>query len=345
MPHLTALASRSLVFERAYAVYPESVKGLFATLCSRAPAFDVPTDAHAKAPCTPLAGALREAGYRTALFHSGRFAYLGMEALLRAQQFDTLEDAGTIGGDTQSSFGVDEPSAVRGILSWVDSLERGRRFFVAYLPAAGHHPYATEAPGPFRGTGDFTNYQNALHEGDQSLGALVDGLRHRGLERETLFVFVGDHGEAFGQHDGNYGHSLFIYDENVRVPLVVAVPGAIAERVPVPAVASTIDLAPTVLDLLGLPVPRQYDGESLLGPSDRMALFYTDYSSGLLGLQDRCWKYHFEIASRRSRLFDSCADPGETVDRSADHPERVRAYRTHLERWSGAERDRVLNGR
>ena len=50
-------------------------------------------------------------------------------------------------------------------------------------------------------------------------------------DRNTLFVLFGDHGEAFGQHEGNFGHTLFIYDENVRVPYVIAAPGLTEDKI------------------------------------------------------------------------------------------------------------------
>ena len=93
-PNLTAFVSTAMQFERAFAVYPESVKGLFATLCSRAPAFDVSAAAHADATCASLVRALSGAGYRTALFHSGRFAYLGMDAVVARLGFGTARGRG-----------------------------------------------------------------------------------------------------------------------------------------------------------------------------------------------------------------------------------------------------------
>jgi len=72
-----------------------------------------------------------------------------------------------------------------------------------------------------------------------------------------------------------------------------------------------------------------------------IALFYTDYSIGWLGLADGCWKYLYEIDSRRSRLFDVCADPGETIDRAAEHNNRVAAYRERVIAWAGAQKDLV----
>jgi sulfatase-like protein len=340
-PNLTELARRSILFERAYAVYPESIKGLFATLCSRYPAFDTPPDLYAEVPCVSLAATLATAGYRTALFHSGRFVYLGMRSVIDNRGFEVLEDAGAIGGRVDSSFGVDETSTVERTLGWIDSLRQGERFFVTYLPIAGHHPYASSEQGPFAGDDDFARYMNALHEGDAALGQLLRGLRARQLDDDTLVVVFGDHGEAFGEHQGNFAHTLFIHEENVRVPYVIAAPGAITEPIRVNRVASVIDTAPTILDLLGLPRTAAHQGGSLLRPESRMALFYTDYSLGWLGLTDGCWKYLYEIDSRRSRLFDVCEDPGETRDRANDSPVRTDVYRDRVRAWAAAQKDAV----
>jgi hypothetical protein len=338
MPNLTALASGGLMFDNAYAVYPESIKGLFATLCSRDPAYDTPPELYADAPCASLAATLEHAGYRTALFHSGRFAYLGMESVIDHRGFDLLEDAGAIGGHVNSSFGVDEPAAVERMLAWIDGLGPQQPFFLTYLPVAGHHPYATAATGPFAVRTEADQYQNALHEGDAALGRFLTGLRDRRLDSNTLFVIFGDHGEAFGQHQGNFGHTLFIYEENIHVPYVIVMPnGTTGTRVR--RAVSTVDTAPTILELLGLPAEPLHQGVSMLEPEPRMALFYTDYSLGWLGLRDGCWKYLFEIGSKRSRLFDVCADPGEMLDRASSHADRVAAYRDRLERWSVTRRD------
>ena len=71
----------------------------------------------------------------------------------------------------------------------------------------------------------------------------------------------------------------------------------------------------------------------MLDESPRMALFFTDYSLGFLGLYDSCWKMIFETDSRHSRLYNVCADPTETQDLSAEEQARVAAYRVSLERW------------
>jgi arylsulfatase A-like enzyme len=335
MPTLTSLSQHSLVVDAAYTAYPESVKGLYATLCGRFPIFDVPAERHATLPCTSIAQSLSARGYRTALFHSGRFGYLGMAELIRGRGFDALEDAGAIGGNVESSFGVDETATVDRLLGWIDEVDDASPFFAAYLPVAGHHPYASSAPGPFAGTHEIDAYKNALYDADRALARLLDGLRRRGLDRSTMLVVVGDHGEAFGQHPNNAGHTLFIYDENVRVPFVVALPWLIHEQTRLPIVASLIDVGVTIRDLVGDDAASTgEDGRSILAPGGRMALFFTDYARGWLGLRDGCWKYLFETDASRSKLFDVCADPGETRDRAADEAARVDAYRDRLLAWA-----------
>jgi hypothetical protein len=338
MPSLSELARSAIVFESAYAVYPESIKGLFSILCSRYPAFDTAADTYATVPCHSIAQALSAGGYRTALFHSGRFAYLGMNAIVRNRGFTTLADAGMIGGNYNSSFGVDEPSSVARILSWIDRVPAEQPFFITYLPIAGHHPYETPEPGPFSEHDEFGRYRNALRYGDASLGALMRGLQVRGLAEKTLWIVFGDHGEAFGQHDRNYGHTFNLYDENVRVPFVVAAPGLVSSQIRSAYPVSLVDTAPTVLDLAGLPIPDGYQGRSMLDAGQRPARFFADYSLSLLGLRDGRWKFIYEVDSGRSKLFDLDTDPHERINLADRRAGQTRSYTQDLRQWSAAQK-------
>jgi hypothetical protein len=343
MPLLTRLTRQAVLFENACAVYPESIKGLFSVLCSRYPAFDTEPAVCARVGTSAVAERLAAAGYRTALFHSGRFLYLGMDEVVRRRGFQTLEDAGDIGGNHESSFGVDDGATVRRMLEWIDSVRPGETFFITYLPVTGHHPYDTPAPGPFPAHDEIGRYRNALHYSDAVLDRFLSGLKARNLFDQTLFVIFGDHGEAFGQHEGNFGHTLSIYDENIHVPYWIIAPGLFNPPVRVKRAVSLVDTAPTILDLLGLPIPSEYQGSSLLEPRSKMALFYTDYSLGLLGLRDGRWKFVYELESGRAKLFDIATDPEETKNLASQEPERVKAYRRHLKSWAAAQRDLILH--
>jgi lipoteichoic acid synthase len=342
-PNLTRLAETSLVFDHAYAVTPESIKGLFSVLCSRYAAFDTQGDDYASVRTRSLAQRLADEGYRAALFHSGRFMYLGMNAVVQGRGFDPVEDAGAIGGNYNSSFGVDEPATVARMLAWIDSLPPQQRFFIHYLPIAGHHPYATPEPGPFPDSEEATQYLNALHYGDAALGTFLEALRRRRLDTNTLFIIYGDHGEAFGQHEANFGHTLFVYEENVRVPLLIAMPGARHEPRRVHRIASLIDLAPTVLDLLGLTPSPEYQGTSLLCPGPRAALFFTDYGLPLAGVRDGKWKLITRLNSPRAQLFNLETDPEERLNLSDEHPDLVAAWQRRLLTWSSTQKSLVLH--
>ena len=105
--------------------------------------------------------------------------------------------------------------------------------------------------------------------------------------------------------------------------------------------ASLIDVSPTVLDLLGLPSPEDYQGSSLLDEKPRLAIFFADYSLALVGLRDGPWKYIAELGGHDS-LYDLRLDSGEREDLSDREPERAHAYRRHLEAWAAEQRRRIL---
>jgi arylsulfatase A-like enzyme len=159
----------------------------------------------------------------------------------------------------------------------------------------------------------------------------------------TVWLIMGDHGEAFHEHPGNFAHSLFVYEENVHIPVVVVVPGALQQQLRAPQVGGTIDLGPTLLELLGL-AATPGPGRSLLRGEPGVARFFTDHSSLLLGLRQDRWKCIVEPEAGRVRLFDLEADPGETIDVAGREPERATRCRQHLEAWAAEQSLRVNGG-
>jgi len=192
---------------------------------------------------------------------------------------------------------------------------------------------------------DFSRYRNALRDGDAALKTLLDGFHARGLDNRTLWIVFGDHGEAFGQHPGNYGHTFFIYEENVHVPFVIAAPGLLNAQRRVSHTVSLVDIAPTILDLLGIAPPATYQGHSALEGPPRMALFFTDYSLPLAGLVDGRWKAIEDVSTGRAQLFDLAHDTIEAHDVSPQHVDRARSYAAMLQGWTAAQKDYVLTDR
>jgi len=346
-PRLSTLARGGVLFESAYTSYPESIKSLYALLCGRAPAPETAAADYAagRAACEPLPALLRAHGYRTGLFHSGRFVYLGMRDLVEGRGFDALHDAQTIGGTHAVSFGTDDASTAARLLQWIDESPQ-QPFFALYMPIAGHHPYRSPGTGtrPFAAQSEIDHYRNDLYAGDEALGRLIDGLAARGRLDEVLWVIQGDHGEAFHEHPGNFAHSLFIYEENVHVPLMIVPPRTFSEPVRAPQVAGAIDVAPTIAELLAVPAPSSWTGRSLLTAAPGVARFFSDYNSVLLGLRTGRWKCIAEPELGRVRVFDVASDPGETRDVAAEHAEWARACAADLTDWAARTRRAVLAG-
>ena len=132
-----------------------------------------------------------------------------------------------------------------------------------------------------------------------------------------------------------------MYDENVRVPFLIAAPDLVDRAIHARRIVSLIDTAPTVLDLLGAPIPRAYQGRSMLDAAPRAALFFTDYSLRLLGLRDGPRKFIYDAGSRRARWFDVEHDPDERVDLSARFAGESRRYVETLLGWSAAQQRRM----
>jgi arylsulfatase A-like enzyme len=107
----------------------------------------------------------------------------------------------------------------------------------------------------------------ALYDGeiaftDKAIGLLLQGLRARGLKENTLVVFLSDHGEEFFDH-GDFEHGHTLYDELLKVPMVISHPGIVPENVRVTAQVRLLDVLPTVLDLLGIGSYSHFQGVSL----------------------------------------------------------------------------------
>lgn len=185
---------------------------------------------------------------------------------------------------------------------------------------------------------------------DRELGRLLAALRARPDWERTLVLVVADHGEGLGDH--GWWHHRILYQEQIRVPLVLRIPGR-GPRAAVRELVRTTDLYPTVLELLGLRAPRPVSGRSLLplldGRADAPRSALSDQINGydrnaslvlerpnddfLHALVQDGWKLIYRPAHpARSELFDLGSDPGETHDRSAEEPERVRRLLVELAR-------------
>jgi len=108
------------------------------------------------------------------------------------------------------------------------------------------------------------HYDGEVAYADRAVGDLLKALDEMGQTSRTLVVVTSDHGEGLGEHDYFFEHGAYLYDPVVRVPLIVVAPGRLPEGRVVETQGRTIDIMPTVLDLIGLAIPPGLQGVSLV---------------------------------------------------------------------------------
>ncbi len=221
-------------------------------------------------------------------------------------------------------------------LQMLQGLSTGPRFFLWV------HFYDPHAPYESARVPDVNSpraYADEITFMDTQIGRLLDKLRELGHENDTLVVAVADHGEGLGQHD-EPSHGYFLYDTTMHIPLLMRCPGTITPGQTVSAQVRTIDVAQTILELLGCaPLPdAQGAGLAPLLAGKTRSLKLTAYSeafdghvqfglSALRSLSADAWRY---ILAPRPELYHLPDDPGETHDRAADQSDLAVQMRAEL---------------
>lgn len=194
---------------------------------------------------------------------------------------------------------------------------------------------------------------------DAAIGTLLDGLRERGLYDETLIVVVADHGETFWEHHDFWNHGLWVYETTVHVPLLVHFPDGRYAGVKVDEPVSSIDVLPTLCELLSVPVPQRCEGVSLVPAMDGLEFergpifvsatqpFRAEREDGWtnrekpVAVRDGPWKYVRSRYNKVEQLFNLARDPSEQNDlmRRELKPratKRLAALRVALDRWEAS---------
>jgi len=282
-----------------------------------------------------LAEILRDAGYATAAQVG---AFVMNQSFGLDQGFDVYRDVGyTLAEEARERAGseIDAEQVTDGAIKLLGRVAPGPFFmFVHYFDP--HQPYA-----PPKRLADkyFDPYSAEIAFVDEQLGRLLDALAEQGLDDDTLIVLTSDHGEGLGQH-GETTHAFFVYDTTLRVPLIFWSPGRLPAGWTTAECVRSIDIAPTILALLGA-APLAHGQGVDLSPLWRTPLaeldleaysetFYTKYNLGysqLRALRADGWKY---ILSPRPELYHIADDPLETRDLAAAQPDRLNDMHARL---------------
>lgn len=280
-----------------------------------------------------LATLLAARGYRTGAFVSA-FPLAARFGLARG--FEIYDDS-FVDAQSPSAFLLQERRGVETVAlarRWLEA--QGSRPSLCWVHVfEPHFPY--EPPGPLAARFGDAPYEGEVAAADAALAPLLEPLLAAGGRGRTLVVLTADHGESLGEH-GEATHGIFAYEATLRVPLILYQPRLFDARV-VSQPARHVDLLPTILDALALPVPAGLPGRSLLplaaGGSAEPA---TSYFEALAGQLNRGWAPLYGVIREHTKfvdlpipeLFDLSADPRETRNLAPAQPQRLRALHTLL---------------
>jgi arylsulfatase A-like enzyme len=372
-PHIDALAARGVSFEGSYTVTPWTLPSMATILTGLPPSRHGAIDPRKTlAPeAQTLAEILRDVGYRTSAVVSHLFlkARYGMD-----QGFEQLQDSESRGHGWVSTPGVTRQAleALRALAGqpapfflFVHYFDphydylRHPEFGLANVPSSklkgGETIQELLSLAPTLKADDLEFlrrvYAEEIRKTDQGIGALLREIDALGIDAHTLVVVSADHGEELCDRGDWIGHTTGLYEEDVRVPLVMRDPRSVrpgrVERGPV----SIVDLLPTMLDLLGVPVPPDALGESFAAtvqrgeaPAPRDVLFEVDFEPLFADNEEKVshkrailregWKLIRDETSGAVELYDLASDPAESRNVAEQRLELRDRLAGDLAEWS-----------
>ena len=319
-PHLDRLAREGVLFEQAMTTAPLTLPAHATIFTGRYPPVHGVRDNGGfflNPEEVTMAERLKAVGYTTGAVVG---AYVLDSKWGVDQGFDSYRDDFDLSKYRAISLGaIQRPGneVVDEGLQWIGS-NAGSRFFAWLHLYDAHTPY--EPPEPFRSRYPDRPYDAEVAFTDSQVGRVIAFLEERQLLDKTIVVVVGDHGESLNEH-GEASHGFFIYEAATRVPFIVRAARPELRGRRVKDVVRTVDLLPTVFDLLGTPAPGEMDGRSLvpLMTGVQTELGLEAYAESLYPLHHYGWSDlralrsgRFKlIAAPRPELFDIEQDPNE----------------------------------
>jgi arylsulfatase A-like enzyme/Tfp pilus assembly protein PilF len=341
-PAMDALAKEGVVFEQATVPVPLTRPSHVSLLTGKLPFQHGIRDNFSfslGASHRTLAELLKAKGYATGGF-VGAFMLNAQSGLDRG--FDEFDDSFEERGG-QSAF-LAEHQRVAGEVeqragAWIERVARREAPFFAWVHFYDpHSPY--DPPPPYRARYAGRPYDGEVAYTDSVLGRLLARLDRLGLQGRTLVVVTSDHGEGLGDH-GEAEHGFFLYETTVRVPLIIRLPGGLPAGLRIPSEARSIDVLPTVLELVGASaaappgIPGRSVAAALSGPAGATPPSYAETlfprlhfeCAELRSIRFDGWKY---VEAPRPELYDLRADPNERSNLYAREGRRAASLRSRL---------------
>jgi arylsulfatase A-like enzyme/tetratricopeptide (TPR) repeat protein len=343
-PNLDALAQAGVLFTQAASVAPLTQPAHSSIMTGMYPTHHgvrVNGNAALGPEQKTIAEALREKGYSTGAFIAA-FVLDGRWGLNQGfQVYDDRLDLEKYKHLDLASVQRPADKVMDAALGWLEGQQQHPFFAWIHLYDA-HSPYEPPEPflSEFRPGGLVGLYDGEIAFADQQVGRCLSWLRDKGLDKKTVVVIMGDHGEGLGSH-GEGTHGYFVYDYALHVPFLVAAPFAELRGVRVDAQVSAVDVFPTVLALAGIDAGTEVQGRSLLPwmlppRTGTPAYAYGESMTpnlqfGWSALQTLRGSRYKLIKAPRPELYDLSLDPGESTNIFEQQPAVARDLMRRLD--------------
>lgn len=338
-PNLDSLAAKGVQFLNVYCQVPLTTPSHCSILTGTYPLYHQVHNngSYALSPeLLTLAEVLKEKSFQTAAF-VGSFTVDSRFGL--DQGFDVYDDHFAEGQAFKALNSERKAEKVfEAFNRWLNGNVR-QPFFCWIHFFDPHLPY--NPPPPFNEEFADSLYDGELAYVDYYLGKTIDALKEKELLAGTLVVLAGDHGEAFGEKV-EAGHGVFLYDETMKVPLIFYAENHLPSSLVVKSRVRLIDIMPSILDILNVPLNKEAQGISLLpyinGKKKKDLSSYIEtyfprenYGwSELIGLVDGNWKY---IKAPKEELYDLKTDFEETKNAITTKNKIAQEKRVKLQAW------------
>lgn len=238
-PNFDRLAQQGILFTQFYGNGVQTTRAVIASLFGLPPRFSTKSvqAANSSLPLIGMADLFNRRGYRSAYFFGGSLDFENQEAFFRNHGYAETHGEAQLqqhfGTAARTSWGYHDQYLLDYVADWLESREhQGQPGFATVFTITNHHPWrvpddfqpaATDVPPD----DEYHRYLRTMQYTDHCLGRFIERLQQRGLDRKTVFFILADTGTPMGEHHRNYMLVNYLYDEGLRIPLLILAPGRI----------------------------------------------------------------------------------------------------------------------
>ncbi len=339
LKNIAKLRNDGVSFTSFHAPKPQSTRAIFSFLSGRYPklSYRAETQTLADKNIILFPSILRDNGYDTSFFMGAEFAFQDVDKFINGKGFNELFDIENIDCDIYRDIenkkykninNISSECAVNKFIDWKKNRSERPYFSILWLNDT-HFPYY---PKDINISGNQNKYKAAIKDADAHIGNIIDDLEKNGQYENTVLIIFSDHGEAFGEH-GNYTHGSSVYDEETRIPLIIA-NSEVVDALGFTGkdndnLSDQSDFAPLMLEIAGINGDYKWQGSNPLQRdwSNNVYLMSSLRGNKVGLITNQRMKYIYDLRHQIMEKYNLKLDPNEKKPLDIEEKERIRVIK------------------